>query len=268
MAEKKVLKMEEIKVGIEKSIKAIAIACKSGKTDDAIKAETNLKSLEKQYVEQRTKEVFGELCKTKTPIIEAIKMYSFEVPTHRVTTNDDGVMTGIETGKKNLQIDLLKFCQYGDFDAEWEHTASKFNLLLCLRAAREIGYTPKEIESLASKYYLSQQAKAIELGKTPDSNNQLCKALQAVIDEIVFVPKVVDGKEVDENSYKCNNHDVAYLLALYTKKGKEKLSVAVAKDNFLRRILMDVLNRIITTSRDTATGFKPAKEEKKEETKA
>ena len=61
MAEKKVLKMEEIKVGIEKSIKAIAIACKAGKTDDAIKAETNLKALEKQYVEQRTKEVFGEL---------------------------------------------------------------------------------------------------------------------------------------------------------------------------------------------------------------
>ena len=262
MAENKVLKMEDVKAGIETEIKNIELFVKAGETEKAIGAEVALKALEKQYIELRTKEVFKELCEMESPTIETIKMHSFKVPTHKVKTNDKGIMTGIETGEKDRQIDLLKFCKYAELDTDWEAWANKLNQLLCLRAAIELGYSKEDMQKLSKTYYLDKKAQEVELGKTPTSNTQLCKALQMVIDHIVFDPKIIDGEPTEENCYKCNNHDVAYLLDLYTKKGKALLSVSVAKPEFLRRILMDVLHRIICNKKYSVEGFKENKESK------
>ncbi|MBR2340882.1 MAG: hypothetical protein IKA72_00535 [Clostridia bacterium] len=259
MAENKVLKMEDVKAGIEKAIKDIATFVKAGEIEKAIAAEVALKGFEKQYIELYQKQVFKTLCEKENPIVEAITMHSFKVPSHSVKTNDDGVMTHIETSEKDRQIDLLKFCKYADLDTDWQYTASRFNQLLCLRAATELGYSKKDIEKLATTYFLEQKAREVEMGGTPTSNSQLVKLLQTVIDGIVYQEKVVDGKPIEENAYKCNNHDVAYLLALYTKKGKGALSVQVAKNDFLRRIIATVLHRIITNGKYSVEGFKENK---------
>lgn len=260
MAENKVLKMEDVKAGIEKEIKNIEVFVKAGKTEEAIGAEVALKGLEKQYIELRTKEIFKSLCEKEKPIIEAITMHSFKVPTHKVETDDKGIMTGIKTSEKDYQIDLLKFCKYADLDTDWQHTASRFNQLLCLRTATELGYSKKDIEKLATTYFLAEAARKIELGETPTSNTQLVKLLQQVIDKIAFEAKVVDGKETEQNVYKCNNHDVAYLLAVYSKRGKKALSVKVARDNFLRSVITTVLHRVITGGKYSVEGYKEAKQ--------
>ena len=109
MAENKVLKMEDVKAGIETEIKNIEVFVKAGEIEKAIAAEVALKALEKQYIELRTKEVFKELCEKESPIIETITMHSFKVPTHKVKTDDKGIITGIEKGEKDRQIDLIKF---------------------------------------------------------------------------------------------------------------------------------------------------------------
>lgn len=262
MAEKKVLTMEDVKSSIETEIKNIAAFVKSGEIEKAIAAEVALRGLEKQYVELYQKQVFKSLCEKERPIIEAIIMHSFKIPTHKVKTDDKGIMTGIEKGEKDRQIDLLKFCKYADADTEWEAWGNKLNQLLCLRAAIELGYTKEDLDKLSKSYYLDKKAQEIELGKTPTSNTQLCKALQTVIDHIVFIPKMIDGEPTEENAYKCNNHDVAYLLDLYTRKGKTLLAVSVAKPDFLRRILMDVLHRIICNKKYSVDGFKANKESK------
>ena len=262
MAENKYLKMDEVKASMEKEIANIAAFVKSGETEKAIASETALKGFEKRYVELRTKEVFKELTEKETPIIEAIKMHSFKVPTHKVETDDKGVMTGIKTGEKLRQIDLLAFCKYAEVDIEWESWANKLNQLICLRVAIELGYTKEDIEKLSKTYWLDKKAQSIELGKTPTSNNQLCKMLQTVIDHIVFVPKVIQDEITDENCYKCNNHDVAYLLDIYANRGKALVSVSVAKHDFFRKILMDVLHRIICNKKYSVEGFKKNKESK------
>ena len=82
------------------------------------------------------------------------------------------------------------------------------------------------------------------MGETPDSNTQICKMLQKVIDSIICA---ADSNA--EKPYKCNNHDVSYLLMCYTKKGKNALGVAVAKHDALRRLVMDVCYRIIANGR-------------------
>lgn len=259
MAENKNLTIEGVKVDIEKAIENIAAFVKAGNTESAIAEEKKLKDLEKSYIDLRMTKVFEELCTKDKPIIEALKMHSFKVPSHKVKSNDKGIIESIETFEKDRQLDLLKFCAHAKLSTSWQYDASKFNKLLCLRAAVELGYDKDDIKKLSEKYSLQSKAKEIEMGKTPTSNTQICKLLQKVIDQIVFVPKIVDGEPIEENVYRCNNHDVQYLLALYTKKGKEKLSVAVSKDDFLRRIIATVLHRVVTNGRYSVEGFKEAK---------
>ena len=47
-----------------------------------------------------------------------------------------------------------------------------------------------------------------------------------------------------KNAYKCNSHDVAYLLMCYTKRGRKQLSVTVAKTSYLCGLIVDVMHRI------------------------
>lgn len=83
-----------------------------------------------------------------------------------------------------------------------------------------------------------------------------------------------------KNTHRVNNHDVAYLLMCYTKRGKKVLSVAVAKNAYIHRLVLDVMHRIVTgkaydleyrmVSADKAkkVGDTKAKAETKPETKA
>lgn len=217
------------------------------------KAIGELDEAEKKYATIVANTMYDEYAKKDNPIIEILKAYSYKTIGHRETPSKDKDeskrIVSVDAVEKERQIDLLAFCKRAKLDTDWQYTASKFNQLMCLRAAKELGADCKQI---ASTYFLQDTVKKIEMGATPTSNTQVCKLLQRVIDEMM-PNETNDGKAI----YKCNNYDVAYLDDLYGKKsGKAKLTVRVSNDAFLRRILVDIAHRLVTGGMYGVDGYK------------
>jgi hypothetical protein len=236
----KIKTMAEVKTALENKVAAgnKAIADKTPITADFL---ASFATLEKEYADLKAKEVYTELMSSKTPLIAAIKRYSYTVIRHQeVRDSETKLLSEFKLVEKERQIDLLKFAKFGDLDTDWQHNVSYFNQSLCLRAAQELGYSKTQIAKLASTYYLQKQAAELANGKTPTSNNKLCQLLQSVIDAVL-----PPADEQKDNAFKCNNHDVKYVLMCYTKKGRNALSIAISKDAFLRNLVMDVLHRIV-----------------------
>lgn len=200
--------------------------------------ESELKDAETAYADTQCRIVFKQLASTENPIKSAIARHSYFVVSHKVD-HESSNFEVVENKEK--QIDLIKFCTACKFPTMWQYTVEKFNQLLALRAANELKMTKAQIKQICDSIYMNRLSREVEMGKTPDSNTAICKQLQQVIDAILFED---DGN--GKNIYKANNHDVAYILMCYTKRGKKNLSVAVAKNAYMHRLVMDVMHRIIT----------------------
>lgn len=203
------------------------------------KNESELKDIESSYRAVKTKQVFGECATLK----DAIVRHDFPIIGHKAIKSE-GTITGFEmVSDKICQIDLVEYCKYMQLDATWRFKVEKLNQLLAMRAGREIGMTNAQITKMHDSFHMNELARKLDMGETPDSNTAICKVLQQVLDSILFED---DGKGKNLNRYKCNSHDVAYLLMCYTKRGKEVLSVSVAKNAYIHRLIADILHRTVT----------------------
>lgn len=226
---------------IVKKIGEYNAALKENDLAKAAHTEQELKEAETAYAEAKCIEVFGELAKEENPVKAAVAMHSYLVVSHR-PMREDGVVTGFEIVEDKVrQIDLVKFCEFCKLPTLWKYAVEKFNQLLALRTATELKMTKAQIKKICDSFYMSDLARQVEMGATPDSNTAICKQLQQVIDGIMFED---NGK--GKNVHRVNNHDVAYLLMCYTKRGKKTLSVAVAKNAYIHRLVLDVMHRVVT----------------------
>lgn len=226
---------------IVKKIGEYNAALKENDLAKAAYAEQELKEAEAAYAEAKCIEVFGELAKSENPVKAAVAMHSYLVVSHR-PLREDGVVTGFEIVEDKVrQIDLVKFCEFCKLPTMWKYAVEKFNQLLAMRTATELKMTKAQIKKICNSFYMSDLARQVEMGGTPDSNTAICKQLQQVIDGIMFED---NGK--GKNVHRVNNHDVAYLLMCYTKRGKKTLSVAVAKNAYIHRLVLDVMHRVVT----------------------
>lgn len=234
-------KLSGLHEAVVKKIGEYNEALKANDLAKAIKVEQELKELESDYAEMKALEVFNELKEKENPVREAIATHSYYVVSHRVL-REDGVIKGFEIIEDKVrQIDLVKFCKHCKLDTMWQYSVERFNQLLALRAANELKMNRAQIKKICDSFYMNKLAREIEMGGTPDSNTAICKQLQQVLDAIIFED---NGK--GKNVFRVNNHDVAYLLMCYTKRGKKVLSVAVAKHSYMHRLIMDVAHRIVT----------------------
>ena len=216
-------------------------ALKENDLAKATRTEQELKDAETAYAEAKCTEVFGELSKSENPVKAAVEMHSYLVVSHRVK-REEGTVIGFEIVEDKVrQIDLIKFCEFCKLPTNWKYKVEKFNQLLALRTANELKMTKAQIKKICDSFYMSDLARQVEMGATPDSNTAICKQLQQVVDAILFED---NGK--GKNVHRVNNHDVAYLLMCYTKRGKKVLSVAVAKNSYIQRLVLDVMHRIVT----------------------
>ena len=144
--------------------------------------------------------------------------------------------------ERRAQIDLVKLCKALGIAHLWEYKVEKFGNLLCMRAAKELGWSDAQIKQIERLYYCNALSRKEDMGTVPTSNNQIVKLLQQVIDAVLPL-----DAETGKSKYRCNSHDVAYLLMAYTKRnGKKKLTIEVAKNSFVHRLVMDVMHRIVT----------------------
>ena len=187
-----------------------------------------------EFAEAAECEVFA-ICKAEDhPLRKAAELHSFRVL--KVSAKrEDKILTGYVKGEKEKPIDLAKLAAKCGLPTLWTHDVESLNQLLTLRVAQEMGASAAELKSIAKSYFMTRGVVEIEAGKTPTSNTQLVKRLQEICDKIL-----------GENVARANNHDLAYIIAAHTKKGKARISVNTAKHDFMRRLILDVLHRCIT----------------------
>ena len=214
----------------EAKIAEVNKACANGTNAEVEGKLVELKNIENEYRKVLEKEVFGSCA----DVHEALVKHSFETISHKRVSNE-GVMTGVESSTRNVQIDLKKFCEYRGFDLGWYYELQALNKRLTLKAATELGVTAKEIKSIDDSYNMDKLAKEIELGKTPTSDTQCVKHMQKVLDSL------------SEGEGRVNAHDLAYVWLCYAKKNnKTALRVICSKHTVLQSLLMDVFHRVVT----------------------
>lgn len=243
---KEKMTLEELTTAIEGNIIAYNTAMLEERLKDAQKLDAELIELEAEYIAQRQIEVFKELAETEKPMLQAVTIHHFNVFGHVDKVDKKEGTTTREMITRKRQIDLKRFDEFcrrsGDspaHDPMWYAYVERFNQLMCMRAATELGLDPKVV---ADSYYVSKQAEELALGKTPTSNTKILAALQKCVDTIIYKDEKGEGK----NEFKAVSHDVAYLLMVYAKKSKNELTVATANHSVMRRLIADICNRIVT----------------------
>ena len=225
--------LEEIKSRAEKQVEVYNLALIKNDAAKMNAAESALKEIEGEYATQAMREAFAECKKSDDPVIAAIKMYTYDVLGHTIARRD-GVIEGISLTMKSKQIELPKLFKSLEKSHLWEYDLEKLGCLLCMRTAKELGIPDAEVRRIDRMYYQSEFARKSELGAVPTSNNQIVKLLQGIIDQVL-----------PNKGYKALVVDVKYFLMCYTRRGKSKLTVSVAKFSFIQTLFMDILHRIV-----------------------
>lgn len=178
---------------------------------------------------------YAEFLATEHPIITAVKEFYIEtVKVKESRDKNDGSIDGVNLEKKKSRIDLEKFCQFGELDLSWTHDCSKLLALLTLRETDVYSIKPTELAK--KSFYFISQVRAKKEGETPDSNTQIVRLLQKIIDEAIFVDNG-EGKNV----YKCTNHDLAFIQDAVTKiDTKEKCTIAMLNERQFKGVMMSV----------------------------
>lgn len=235
---KEIRGVEAIEKSIDEAIKVINQNITNNDMQGYNSSLETLKSFEKEYDVAMQRRLYTQFGNEPQPVISALKQFQYDVIRHKEITNDEKQLVKIERSVKKVNVDLLKMCQYLNLNTDWQYAVEKFNQLMCIRAGQELKMSKDEIEKMSQSYFMHKINEEIKVGKTPISNNQLTKKLQEIIDEIL--------PDNEEKPYRCNSHDLAYIIMTYAKKGKSALSLAVSKHGYMRQLVTDVLYRIVT----------------------
>lgn len=197
------------------------------------------------------KEAFREFLSDgpETAILKALTQGYLTI--YRAKPNRDK-NTGIETfslDKKDNEvvnlIDLEKQAAKKCFhDGQWIYYLEAFTAGMTRKAVMEIG-NDAEKERVKSEVKLSETARKCDIGKDPTSYSSLTKALQGIIDGIIY--EDVDGK----NKYKVTSQDVKYIIYLAFRRGKGKLSISVPRESTMIMLVTEIAHRLVTNGEFT-----------------
>lgn len=178
---------------------------------------------------------FDELAKEASPMIAAVQKFYIDLIKVDISKDkDDGSITGVNLEPRKARIDLEKFCDFAKIDKAWANNCDKLLELLYLRECNVYAMKPSELAK-RSFYFISQAKKKLE-GETPDSNTQIVRLIQTIIDGAIFVDNG-EGK----NTYKCTTHDIAFIQDAVTKLDtKEKCSIAMLNSRQFKTVMMGV----------------------------
>lgn len=210
-----------------------------------------MKELEKDYSEASQALTFTALKDKPQPMLEAIKSYGFKTLKHKDSAESGSNIKTREIIEAERQFDLREFdafCGYKvSADKNWHNFAERMNMLCAIHVANELKVD--DLASIGKSYFISKTKDAIKLAEensdvaNPISNTQMLKMLQQVLDKIIYEDN--NGK----NKYQAKSQDVAWLLFTYGRKdSKGRLTLKLADHKQFRKVLADVLHRIVTNT--------------------
>jgi len=228
------VKKVELRALATEQVQAYNNAVQTGKYDVAMKCDESIKETISEYTGIAQKECFKGCLSTDDPMLEAVKRLTFDTIGVKDKKVGDDKTPVREVVDKAKPIDLLKLHKAAKdgigHDKKWNYIAEKFNFLLTAKRAVDLGIDPTKI---SDSYAMNSISREIDMGKTPMSKTNILKTLQTVITAMI-------GEE-----YKATSHDVNYLLAIYSKKGKQALHVQCANHRYLRNYLAEICHRIV-----------------------
>lgn len=208
-----------------------------------------MKELEKDYAVLSQALVFTNLQAKDKPMLEAIKAYGFKVLKHKDSAESGSTIKTREIVEAERQFDLREFDAFCGYTASanksWSNFAERMNMLCAIHVANELKVA--DLASIGTSYFISKTKDAIKLAEenpevaNPISNTQMLKMMQQVLDKIIYEDN--NGK----NKYQAKSQDVAWLLFTYGRKdSKGRLTLKLADHKQFRKVLADVLHRIVT----------------------
>lgn len=241
------VKMENYEKNVEASKKEVDAAHAKVKEALANKdlteygnAMTQLTKAVKALNEYICRAEYVKFAEAEHPMIAAIKQFRIEiVEPKEEKSKESGIVIGVKLNTRKTNIDLLKFCEFVKIDSTWAHES--FHLLELLALSETDVFKMKPSDLAKRSRYFCEKAAAKKNGETPDSNTQIVKQLQKIVDLAIFVD---DGN--GKNAYKCTNHDIAFILDAATKiDTKEKGTIAMVNERQFRIIMLNVFAHCI-----------------------
>lgn len=201
--------------------------------EDAVNINNEMVETVNEYTATIRDITFAECKDADDPMLEAVTRLTFTtIASKDVKTKEDTVGTRVIV-EKERPIDLRqlnKHCRGIGADPNWVYMIEKFNMLLTARKADELGIDPRDIHD---SYAMSKIAKEYDLGKNPASKTNILKTLNTIIAAMLG------------EGYKATSHDVNYLISIYSKKGREALTVSCANHRYMTNYVAEICYRIV-----------------------
>lgn len=183
---------------------------------------------------------YATFMESGTPIIAAVEQFFHK--TVKLKENHDsenGTIIGVDIDSSKSRIDLKALCEFGELGQDWVIEAKHLLDLFVLRETEVFKMSPADILSKGNFFLNSVAAK--KKGETPDSNTQMVKQLQKIVDMMIFVDNG-EGK----NKYKCTVHSLVFCRDCITKlDAKEKCTIATMKPRQFETVIMSVLAHVL-----------------------
>ena len=178
---------------------------------------------------------FSMLAAEESPMIAAVRKFYIDLIKVDIEKDkEDGSIMGVNLKLRKARIDLEKLCDFAKLDKKWANNCDKLLDLLYLRECDVYSMKPSDLAK-KSFYFISQANKKKD-GETPDSNTQIVRLIQEIIDGAIFVDNG-EGK----NAYKCTSHDIAFIQDAVTKLDtKEKCTIAMLNPRQFKTVMMGV----------------------------
>ncbi len=177
---------------------------------------------------------FAEFMAAENPYVAAIDRFSIDA--YRIkeeTSKEDGAILSVKLDKRQSRINLANFTSFaGTLSKDWINKAAQLLSLLQLRETEVFALKP---EDLAKKsYFFISAAKRKMEGETPDSNTQIVRTLQSIIDELIGP------------TYRCTNHDIAFIQeCAFQFDAKAKAGLKSMNEKAFQTVMLSVAYRCL-----------------------
>lgn len=250
--------LQEIRMTLESKAQEYNAALTEKQFDKLPTITTRMDELVSDYAKKAKAEFLEISHDAESPLNDALTRLTYNVVVYKDNTDKETQAVSREVIEKVKQITLAD-C-FGSFPTAfhsniWMRYVEKYNQLLCLNVADEIGASEAEKALIRDKFAMKQASRELDLGKP--SNTQLLKQLQTVIDQIYYEEEIFNGNP--RNAIRVTSHDINFLQRVYTKMGRQVKNVSTLNSGKLSNVLAQVLNKLITGT-SYGVEFKTAKE--------
>lgn len=224
---------DELRVIAEELTKDYNEAMQSAKFEEAVDINEKIEQAVNEYTSLAREECFARLIAQEDTMLAAVKELDFatiRAVDRKVGEEKIPVREIVDVDKAIDFFKLDKAAGGIGHDKKWANMVEKLNFLLTAQKAVDLGINPKEIND---SYAMSALSKDIDMGKTPTSRTNILKTLQTVITAMIG------------EGYKVTSHDVAFLMSVYSKKGRKALTVTCSNHRYLCRYLAEICHRVV-----------------------